>query len=76
MPLQASGRVWREPGIRAGTFKSQNMSSEWEKKMRDKAHSKAFKEARNEVIAARKAKLSVRQCGQQQWGMLPGLPSG
>ncbi len=41
------------------------MSSEWEKKMQDKAHSKAFKEARNEVVAARKAKLSVRPCGQQ-----------
>eukprot|EP00891_Asterochloris_glomerata_P000318 jgi/Astpho2/318/Aster-x0434 len=55
---KASGRIWREPGIRAGSFKSQNMSSEWEKKMQDKAHSKAFKEARNEVVAARKAKLS------------------
>ena len=42
------------------------MSSEWEKKMQDKAHGKAFKEARNEVIAARKAKLSVRQREQQQ----------
>ena len=56
---QASGRQWKEPGQRAGALKSQNVSSSWEAKMRNKAETKIFRENRAEAIAVRKAKLQV-----------------
>ncbi|DBA68351.1 hypothetical protein WJX79_009400 [Trebouxia sp. C0005] len=54
---KASGRQWKEPGQRAGALKSQNVSSSWEAKMRNKAETKIFRENRAEAIAVRKAKL-------------------
>ena len=61
LPLcQASGRQWKEAGQRAGTLKSQNVSSSWNEKMRIKAETKIFRENRAQAIATRKAKLQVR----------------
>lgn len=57
---QASGRQWKEAGTRAGSLKSQNISSSWEEKMRLKAETKIFRENRAAAIATRKAKLQVR----------------
>lgn len=54
---KASGRQWKEAGQRAGTLKSQNVSSSWEEKMRIKAETKIFRENRAQAIATRKAKL-------------------
>lgn len=54
---KASSRQWKEPGQRAGALKSQNVSSSWEAKMRNKAETKIFRENRAEAIAVRKAKL-------------------
>lgn len=57
--MQASGRSWKEAGQRAGTLRSQNVSSSWVEKMRVKAETKIFRENRAAAIATRKAKLQV-----------------
>lgn len=57
--VQASGRSWKEAGQRAGTLRSQNVSSSWDEKMRIKAETKMFRENRAAAIATRKAKLQV-----------------
>lgn len=54
---KASGRQWKEAGQRAGTMKSQNVSSSWDEKMRLKAETKIFRENRAAAIATRTAKL-------------------
>ena len=57
--LQASGRQWKEAGERAGSLRSENISSSWEEKMRLKAETKMFRENRAQAIATRTAKLQV-----------------
>lgn len=57
--MQASGRSWKEAGQRAGTLRSQNVSSSWDEKMRVKAETKIFRENRAAAIATRKVKLQV-----------------
>ena len=56
---QASGRPWKSPGERAGALKNPLLSTSWEKKMKLKAESKAFKTFKKEAIAAHKEKLEV-----------------
>ncbi len=58
--MQASGRPWKVPGERAGSFKNPLLSTSWEKKMKDKAERDAFKVVKRESIAAHKEKLAVR----------------
>jgi len=54
----ASGRPWKVPGERAGSFKNPLLSTSWEKKMKDKAERDAFKVVKRESIAAHKEKLA------------------
>jgi rRNA-processing protein CGR1 len=59
LPVQDSGRPWKEPGQRAGSLRNPRLSTTWEKKMADKALAGAFREAKQESISARKEKMQV-----------------
>jgi rRNA-processing protein CGR1 len=59
MDAQASGRPWKVPGERAGSFKNPLLSTTWEKKMKLKAERDAFKTVKRDAVAAHKEKLAV-----------------
>lgn len=65
---QTSGKKWKEAGDRAGSLKSQNISSSWDEKMRIKAETKIFRENRAAAIETRKAKLQVSRLPQCTYG--------
>ena len=59
---KASGRgAWKEPGIRAGSIKSQTLSTTWEHKMRLKAEREKFKLVKEEALNARKSVARSRR---------------
>jgi hypothetical protein len=59
---KASGRgAWKEPGIRAGSIKSQTLSTSWEHKMRLKKEREVFKEAKQQALDARKSVARSRR---------------
>ena len=59
--FQASGRPWKAPAERAGAQKNPLLSTSWEKKMKLKAESQAFKTLKKEAVTAHKEKLAVSQ---------------
>lgn len=59
---KASGRgAWKEPGIRAGSIKSQTLSTSWDHKMRLKKEREKFKEAKQQALDARKSVARARR---------------
>ena len=59
---KASGRgAWKEPGIRAGSIKSQTLSTSWDHKMRLKKERDKFKEAKQQALDARKSVARARR---------------
>ena len=59
---KASGRgAWKEPGIRAGSIKSQTLSTSWEHKMRLKKERAAFKGVKQQALDARKSAARSRR---------------
>ena len=59
---KASGRgAWKEPGIRAGSIKSQTLSTSWEHKMRLKKERATFKQAKQQALDARKTVARSRR---------------
>lgn len=59
---KASGRgAWKEPGIRAGSIKSQTLSTSWEHKMRLKKEREKFKQAKQQALDARKSAARARR---------------
>lgn len=59
---KASGRgAWKEPGIRAGSIKSQALSTSWEHKMRLKNEKDKFKQAKQQALDARKSVARSRR---------------
>jgi hypothetical protein len=60
--LQVSGKVWKGPGTKAGTYKSAIVGTTWEKKMAAKATKKVLSEQKAIAVGALKAKRKVRCC--------------
>ena len=59
---KASGRgAWKEPGIRAGSIKSQTLSTSWEHKMKLKREREKFKQAKQQALDARKSAARARR---------------
>ena len=59
---KASGRgAWKEPGIRAGSIKSQTLSTSWDHKMRLKKEREKFKQAKQQALDARKSAARARR---------------
>jgi hypothetical protein len=59
---KASGRgAWKEPGIRAGSIKSQTLSTTWEHKMKLKKEREKFKQAKQQALDARKSVARSRR---------------
>lgn len=58
-----SGKVWKGPGFKAGTYKSAIVGTSWDKKMADKAVRKQLAEQKNVAVEALKAK---RKAASQQ----------
>jgi len=54
--LQASGRRWKEPALRANTLRPAILSTTWAKKMEAKAERADFQARRAAVVAERKDK--------------------
>lgn len=59
---KASGRgAWKEPGIRAGSIKSQTLSTSWDHKMKLKKERERFKQAKQQALDARKSAARARR---------------
>ena len=59
---KASGRgAWKEPGIRAGSIKSQTLSTSWEHTMKLKREREKFKQAKQQALDARKSAARARR---------------
>ncbi|KAI8474028.1 MAG: hypothetical protein J3K34DRAFT_518528 [Monoraphidium minutum] len=59
-----SGKVWKGPGTKAGTYKSAIVGTSWEKKMGAKATRKALAEQKAVAIETQRAKRKAK--GQQR----------
>ena len=59
---KASGRgAWKEPGIRAGSIKSQTLSTSWEHKMKLQREREKVKQAKQLALDARKSAARARR---------------
>jgi rRNA-processing protein CGR1 len=55
-----SGKVWKAPGFKAGTYKSAVVGTSWEKKMAAKAAKQQFSEHKSAAVEALKAKRKAK----------------
>lgn len=53
---KVSGRPWKQPSSRAGTLRNPGLSTTWEKKMKEKAETQAYRQRKREAQAAMKEK--------------------
>jgi hypothetical protein len=66
-PIQVSGKVWKEKGVKAGADKAAIVGTSWEKKMADKAARQRYLEQKRSAQAAYKDKRKVRGSFDRLW---------